>query len=169
MNMSERCAQHVEIAAQIGALSSCAANGDTFAAPGGFGLGLAASPDQRPASARIEGGGLRARSTPPTPRAKGTPPPLRQELGAAGFAGLGVRGGRANWGMGMDGTEQAQKLRAIARIRSIEELDGYANGVEGEGGAAKRGYFEGEKAAIDARMKQLFAAKAVEARMKGGR
>lgn len=63
----------------------------------------------------------------------------------------------------------AFKLRVIAQIRSIEELEGYALGYRGlYGGAAERGYFEGEKAAIDTRLKQLVAAKAVQARM-GGR
>jgi hypothetical protein len=67
--------------------------------------------------------------------------------------------------MGMSAAEQQFKLREIARIRSIEELDGYASGVEGEGGAARRGYFDGERAAIDTRKRELLAAQAAEARM----
>lgn len=161
--------QPVDTIGQSGQVSSCQANGDTAAAQGALALGLGPAPDPRPALAPATGGGLRARETPPPPRAKGTPPPVRQELTAAGSGTLGVRGASAGRGLGMDAAEQERKLREIARIRSIEELDGYANGVEGVGGAARRGYFEGEKAAIDLRLRQLHQAKAVEARMGGRR
>jgi hypothetical protein len=165
MSMSEPMQQALDFAGQSGLVSSCQANGDGLGA-GELAPMLHAQHDPQPVAAPAMGGGLRARATPPHPSRERHSPPSETRVDGGKFVTTGGEGGATgNRGLGMDADECARKLRVIALIRSIEELEGYSLGVNGEGGAAKRGYFEGEKAAIDTRHRQLLAATAVTARM----
>lgn len=98
----------------------------------------------------VEGGGLDPALTPPSPFAREASPPSETRVGGGKvFPARGVGGATASGGVGMDAAEIERKLCMIDGLVSIAELDGW------NGTAETRGYFKGERHALDARRVRL--------------
>jgi hypothetical protein len=149
MSMSERTAQRLEIAGHSGSVSSCPVNADTIRTASPRGAGSAPAPIRRATAPASRGGAFAPAHPPHPPRAKGTPPPLRQELAAGPLGDRGVWGGSAGWGVGMDAEEIERKRGDIRDLACAGEIDGWRRT------ARKRGYFDGESAALDERLTEL--------------
>lgn len=156
MIMSERGQQTLDFIGQTASVSSCQANGDTFAAgqiAPALGAGAAADRQASP----IKGGGLRPAATPPSPSPERHSPPSETRVeGGKDFHARGGGGGATNWGVGMDAREISAKLKMIRRLPGVEDIEGWTWGVGGcDGLIPARPFFPGEQFALTERYTHL--------------